>query len=152
LIDLWRRYPQKVFGALWAAIEKLIEDGRLIAPREVLRDLQKGDDEVYKWAKKRAKMFVDLDAEQQALLKEVLKDFPKWVDPLSQLPEADPLVIALARAQAFIPAGPRVVVSHEVPGGPGATKIPNACQKYAIPHIQLVGLFIAENWSLGGAP
>jgi Domain of unknown function (DUF4411) len=106
LIDLWRRYPQKVFGGLWAAIEKLIEDGRLIAPREVLRDLQKGDDEVYKWAKKRAKMFVDLDAEQQALLKEVLKDFPKWVDPLSQLPEADPLVIALARAQAFIRLGP----------------------------------------------
>ncbi len=154
LIDLWRRYPAKVFGALWTAVEQLIDQGRFIAPREVLRDLEKRDDNVYKWAKKHSTMFVDLDAEQQALVKDMLKAFPKWIDLLSQQPEADPFVIALARSQSLIPGGPRIVVSHELPGGPGATKIPNACQKYNIPHIQLVDLFVKEGWSFhsGRAP
>jgi len=69
LIDLGRRYPERVFGALWREIERLINRGRLIAPREVLRELQRGDDEMYTWAKKHERMAIDLDQEQMSLVR-----------------------------------------------------------------------------------
>lgn len=152
LIDLRRRYPSKVFGALWAEIEGLVAAGRLIAPREVLRELEKGDDDMYKWAKTHSGMFVDLDKDQQELLKEILRSFSKWVDTETDRPVADPMVIALARHATLANGGAsRVVVSHEVPGGQGATKIPNVCQRYGIPHIQLVEMFYREGWSFPAA-
>lgn len=148
LIDLGRRYPQKVFGALWREIERLINRGGLIAPREVLRELQRGDDEMYKWAKKHDRMFVELDGEQMALVREIQGAFPRWVDHEADAPIADPFVIALARQQTLLNASaPRVVVSHENPGGPGATRIPNVCERYGIEHIQLVDLFMREGWT-----
>jgi hypothetical protein len=150
LIDLRRRYPPKVFGALWTEVERLINRGRLIAPREVLRELQRGDDEMYKWAKTHERMFVDLDEEQMALVREIQGAFPRWIDHEADAPIADPFVIALARRQTLLNAGdPRVVVSHENPGGPGATRIPNVCERYGIEHLQLVDLFIREGWSFG---
>ena len=148
LIDLRRRYPPNIFGALWTEIEKLIEQGRLIAPREVLRELQKGDDDMYKWARKHQTMFVDLDQDQQALLTEILAAFPKWVDVETDRPVADPIVIALARQGTLANGGAkRAVVSHELPGGKGATRIPNVCQQYGVQHIQLVEMFEMEGWS-----
>jgi hypothetical protein len=152
LIDLRRRYPPKVFGALWTAIEDLIAAGRLMAPREVLRELEKGDDEMYKFAKKHPAMFVDLDGDQQHLLAEIVTAFPKWVDTDTDRPVADPMVIALARHASLANGGAtRIVVSHEMPGGKGATKIPNVCQQYSIQHVQLVELFEREDWSFPAA-
>jgi len=148
LIDLRRRYPRKVFGALWAKVEELMAAGRLIAPREVLREVERGDDEMYQWAKKHRAMFVDLDHDQQTLLKEILAAFPSWVDTATDRPVADPMVVALARSRTLVDAGgPRIVVSHEILGGKGATKIPNVCQQYGIQHMQLVELFEKEDWS-----
>jgi len=52
LIDLWRRrYPRDVFPTLWQKIEELIKSGELVAPQEVLSELQRQHDELYLWAK-----------------------------------------------------------------------------------------------------
>ena len=65
LIDLWRRvYPRDIFRTLWKNIEKFISDGRLIAPREVFKELEKQDDELLEWTRKHKKMFKNLDNEQ----------------------------------------------------------------------------------------
>ncbi|OHB74310.1 MAG: hypothetical protein A2Z25_23310 [Planctomycetes bacterium RBG_16_55_9] len=65
LIDLWRRrYPRDVFPTLWRKIEGLIKSGELVAPQEVLNELQRQYDELYIWAKKQ-KCFKDLDCDQQ---------------------------------------------------------------------------------------
>lgn len=151
LIDLGRRYPPRVFGALWSKVEELIAAGRLIAPREVLRELQKGDDEMYQWAKGHPAMFVDLDHDQQILVAEIMAAFPSWIDTTTDRPVADPMVVALARSRTLADSGaPRIVVSHEVPGGKGATKIPNVCQRYGVQHMQLVDVFEREKWSFPG--
>ena len=48
LIDLWRRrYPRDVFPTLWQKIEGLIKSGELVAPQEVLNELQRQHDELY---------------------------------------------------------------------------------------------------------
>ena len=97
LIDLWRRfYPLDIFPSLWKDLEALIPEDYLIAPREVLNELEKWDDELLKWAKNHKKMFKDLDYDQMQQVTKVLKDFPSLVDPDKTTPDADPFVIALA--------------------------------------------------------
>lgn len=100
LIDLWRRkYAPDVFPSLWEKIESLISQGELIAPLEVLRELEKQDDELLKWAKAHKGIFRDLDYEQQLRVRNILKEFPRLVDENKETPEADPFVIALAMSK-----------------------------------------------------
>lgn len=148
LIDLPRNYPSAVFGVVWDKLVGLIAEGRLIAPREVLRELLKKEDEVSAWAKANGAMFVDLEPAQQVMLTEIMTAFPNWVDHLTDRPVADPVVIALARSRlAANPGIPCWVVAHEQPGGPGAMKIPNVCQQYNVRHIRLVDIFVKEGWT-----
>lgn len=98
---------------------------------------------MHRWARQRAEMFLDPDAAQQAMVGQMVAQFPGWIDPQTARPVGDPFVIALARAAG---GTPRFVVSHEVLGGPGATKIPNVCQQYGIEHLRLPDLFVRESW------
>lgn len=143
LIDLPRHYPQTVFPPVWSSLEQLIVAERLIAPKEVLRELAKKDDAVHKWARANGQMFVVLDGPQQTLLSQIMNDYQGWVDVSATTPVADPFVIALARTGG----SPRCVVSHENAGGPGAVKIPNVCRGYAVEHIRLVDVFVKEGWT-----
>ena len=52
ILDAWIRwYPPDLFPRLWENIELLIKEKRLIASEEVLVELEKKDDAVFKWAK-----------------------------------------------------------------------------------------------------
>ena len=146
-VDLPRHYPQAVFPAVWTSLEQLVAAGRLIAPKEVLRELAKKDDVVHNWAKANGHMFVNLDGPQQTVLLQIMADFPTWVDSAASTPVADPFVIALARSGG----AQRCVVSHELPGGPGAVKIPNVCQRYSVEHLRLVDVFVREGWTFHAA-
>ena len=61
LIDIFREYSSEVFPTLWKDIEKLIKQRLLIAPKEVLNELKRKDDELSKWAAKHQNMFIELD-------------------------------------------------------------------------------------------
>ena len=149
LIELHRRYPRKVevFASLWEKVEALIENGRLFSPREVLRELEKQDDDVHNWAKNHKEIFVAPETNQLDRVKIILREHGNLVDPDKETPEADPFVIALAwaRREALFPCD-CYVVTEETPAGPGAgkTKIPNVCSAYGIPCIRLVTLFEQE--------
>lgn len=142
LIDLWRRaYPRDVFAGLWKNIENLVAQGRLIAPREVKRELAKRDDALLKWANSHRHMFKSLDAQQAALVKQIQGKFPKLVDPNKETPDADPFVVALAISRGFL------VVSSEIPANPGADpKIPDVCKVYKVVHLDLLEFFRKEKW------
>ena len=60
LIHGWRRvYRPKNFGFVWEQIDVLIREGRLRASIEVYNELEKKDDELFKWCKERKEgMFV----------------------------------------------------------------------------------------------
>ena len=90
LIDLWRRrYPRDVFPTLWQKLEELASSGELVAPQEVLNELQKQHDELHVWAK-RQRFFMDLDSEQIQYVKDILKEFPSLIDEKKTVPDADP--------------------------------------------------------------
>jgi hypothetical protein len=66
LIELKIKYPREVFPTLWEKMEELIQNGQIIAPIEVKKEIEKGDDELKKWVrgKKRNRMFIKPDENQ----------------------------------------------------------------------------------------
>ena len=64
LIELNRKYPIDIFPTVWKKVEILIDNGFLVSPKEVLKEIEKGDDNLKEWAKKQTKLFKNLSARQ----------------------------------------------------------------------------------------
>lgn len=119
----------------------LFPQGRLIAPREVFKELEQIEDELLEWAKNHREMFKDLDNEQLQQVRDILRDFPKLVDVNKTIPDADPFVVAIARSQGC------TVINSEKPANPGGRpKIPDACRKYNVKCTSLIEFFKEQNW------
>ncbi len=150
LMEMPRRYPVRRFPGVWQKMGELVEADQLIAPREVLREIVRGDDELVAWAKRhKKKLFMPPDDCQTQVASEVLREFPSLIDPLSEAPQADPFVIALARCGNEAHTGSlfktkHVVVSQESRSNPD--KIPQVCARFGIECICLLELFERERW------
>ena len=73
LISAWKeQYPPDIFLSFWRNVEKLILQGTLISPDEVLRELEDGSDDLHSWAKKQADFFVPLDKNIQIAVSGIL--------------------------------------------------------------------------------
>lgn len=145
LLHAWfRAYPPKRFGSLWAALDRLIGEGRLVASIEVFHELKKKDDDVFAWAKVRKDtMFREIDDDVQDEVVRIMQVYPKLVDTGKGKSGGDPFVIAQALA-----ARPRlVVITQEAGGSAEKPKIPFVCDQEAIRHINLLTLIEEEDWS-----
>jgi hypothetical protein len=148
LLKLKQDFRRSVFPTLWGKVEKLIQDGRLIAANEVLEEIKK-DDVIGPWAKKHKKMFRGLEQKQVELATEVAARFPELAKAGKFGPAADPFVVALARAEGqassgslLSPPSQCVVVTEER----GPNKIPGACKYYGVKCLTLIELFEQEGW------
>lgn len=136
-----RRYPPDVVPGLWEdKFDQLIEAGQLVAAYDVLEDLSKRDDGIYKWAKAREHMFVDLD-QYEPQLKQIMAEYPRLVDTKTGRSGSDPMVIALAHAQDL------TVVSQEGVGSMKSPKIPYVCNDLDIRHIDVLALIREQKWT-----
>jgi hypothetical protein len=131
---------------LWDFLEAMIANGQLIAPREVLRELEKGDDDIYKWAKGQTSAFVDLSPELGAVLAEIVAGVPGLANQMTlrTSPYADPVLVALALLNIRSGKTDCVVVTQEKTSATGALKIPNICLKYQIKSIPLLDMVRLE--------
>lgn len=144
LLDAWIRwYPPDLFPKLWENFEALISEKRLIASEEVLVELEKKDDEIYKWAKKQ-KMFYPLTTEIQLISSQILNKFPRLIDSRKERSQADPFVIALAKNRNCL-----VVTGEKNPGTEDRPRIPIVCKAFGITQINIVQLIRAEGWRFG---
>ncbi len=143
ILDGWRRYyPPDAFPGLWQRIELLIQSGHLRATEEVLRELEKRDDDVHAWAAGQEGLFVAIDDPVQDAVSEILRDCPKLVDTRKNRSAADPFVIALAKTSSC------TVITGEGPSGSLARPhIPDVCSAIGVPTIRLVDLIRVEGWS-----
>lgn len=141
LMDLTERYPRNVFQTLWKNIEVLVSQERLIAPREVLKEII-WNTQLLEWAKKHKKMFRDLDAEQLQYVKEIEATHPSLVDPTKPTADADPFIIALAKTENA------TVITSEKSASPTSSrvKIPDVCQAYSIKCLNLIEWFNEQKW------
>ena len=150
LIELNRMNPMDIYESVWKNLEILLENGFLISPEEVMKEVSKKDDELRDWAKQHKKMFIQLDEFQIQKVIEIQSKYPSFVDPDKENPVADPFVIALALEkdpqQTIIPIEKkRIVVSEEKLRG-NKIKIPYVCQQYDIECIDVFELFRREGW------
>lgn len=135
-----RWYPRDVFPTVWEQLDKLIHEGKLVAVDEVLRELERGDDDIYKWAKEREHAFHILDHDIQNAVLEILREFPKLVDSRTGKSFGDPFVVAHAKCRGLI------VVTGETGGTVMRPKIPNVCKQFGIKCINIVEMFRELQW------
>jgi hypothetical protein len=98
LIAAWQeRYPIENFPPFWSKMDALIVEKRLVAPIEVLNEVQKRSDELHAWLNERRSMFRELDEAIQIEAAQVLERFPRLVGERKLRTSAEPFGIALAR-------------------------------------------------------
>ncbi len=137
----WRRiYRPKNFGFVWDRLGVLIEEGRLKASIEVYNDLEKKDDELFKWCKERKdKLVVEIDDTIQAHVTRIMGAYPRLVDTVKGRSGSDPFVIALAAS-----TNPTMtVVTEEFVG---KVRIPDVCNAEKIKYCGLADLIEREDW------
>jgi hypothetical protein len=144
LIRGWRGiYRPKNFPFVWDQLDTLIKEGRLCASIEVYNELEKKDDELFKWCKERkAEMFVEIDQAIQTQVVRIMKNHPRLVDTAKGRSGADPFVIALAATSN----PPMVVVTEEFTG---KTRIPDVCAAEKIHCCGLADMIEREDWNFG---
>ena len=144
ILHAWRRdYPPDTFPSLWERLEQLARDGILVAPSEVLLELERGGDDVHEWARAQD-LFVEPDTDAQARVTEIVDRWPNFVpDDSHDGIWADPYVVALAAVRTA------TVVSGEdmAPDNARRPKIPNVCRDLGIPHCTLLGLLRSQGWT-----
>ena len=143
LLDGWKRYyPPDVMPGVWSRLDDLIADGSLRATEEVLIELDRKDDDVYQWAKKRPDLFVPVDDQIQIAVTGILAEHEKLLDTRSGRSAADPFVVALAQIEeCTVITGERRTRNADRPN------IPDVCDALDIPCITLLDLMRAEGWT-----
>jgi hypothetical protein len=145
LVHGWRRaYPPKRFAGLWARIDSLIGEGRLVASIEVYNELEKKDDDIFEWAKERKQaLFREIDDDVQNAVIHIMQTYPKLVDTGKGKSGGDPFVIA----QALASNPTLTVVTQEQGGSADKPRIPFVCKSEGITCIDLLLLIEAEDWT-----
>jgi len=142
ILDGWvRYYPRDVFPTLWDKLEKMIAEGRLVAPDEVLKELSRNDDDLHRWARLQDGMFCPLEDDVQIATTQILGTFPKLVNNERNRSIADPFVIAVAKVRKLA-----VVTGEKRKGNTSRPKIPDVCEAYGIRCLTLLELMKSEGW------
>ncbi|MBI5390886.1 DUF4411 family protein [Candidatus Woesearchaeota archaeon] len=127
----------------------MVDNGRLISPKEALNEIKQNDDMLTRWAKSQKKMFKEPTPKQISLVQDILRDYPSLIDTEKKY-DADPWVIALAVEISSSPQQTlftikRIVVTEEKLRGK-QVRIPFVCSEKSIESIDIVELFRTEGW------
>jgi hypothetical protein len=143
-LDAWvRHYPIDVFTTIWDRLDGVIKEGRLLASEEVMRELERKDDEASAWIKARPSMIVPFSPEIEAEVIKLMGRFPRLVDTKKGRSGGDPFVIAVA-----IVGGHTVITGENATGKLDVPKIPDVCKELGIPCIKMLDFFRAQKWNL----
>jgi len=140
LIHAWRDLlPLDIAPGFWEQLEALGQDGAVVISMEVVKELEKRDDELLEWVKNRTFMHLESEEDVQShvgevLLVEVNEHNPPLVDPDRPDSDGDVWVIALARARNA------TVVTQEnsAPLAKKKAKIPDVCNALDVRCINLL--------------
>src|SRR5213080_1266039 len=119
------------------------EHGITLVIDEVVQELARKDDGIYRWVKQRPSMIVPIDAEIQGHVVSIMAKYSRLVDSRKHRSGCDPWVIALARTR-----GLTVVTGEKASGSLEKPKIPDVCKDLTIPCIGIVDFFREQHWRL----
>ena len=143
--SLNKNYYRKRFISLWKAFDQLVADEKITSTREVLHELHDGvpgaDTE---WADANTKLFATPDANEGSFVGQIysVAHFQANIEKQKLFKggrNADAFIVARAYA-----TGGKVVTMERLK--PNAVKIPNICEHFKIPYLDLEGFMESEGW------
>lgn len=141
-LQCWARfYPMDVFPGLWAKLERMLDKGEIVCADEVLNELSKHEDELYKWLKEKKGVFLELDGPIQDAASAVLNDHPYIAKEFARRTHADPFVIAVAKVHGL------AVVTQEDRGSATKPRIPYVCDDLDVPCVDVIGFIREVGWT-----
>jgi hypothetical protein len=146
LIDLFKHYYPDRFPTLWKNFYNLVSEGQLISVREVYNEIESRGDNLAEWAKLEKNILFTTSSPEELFFVTQIFQVPHFQsmirnkERLQGKPVADPFVIARAKILDS------QVVTTEVFKENGA-RIPNVCEHFSIPCINLEGFMKQEGWS-----
>ena len=136
-----------VFKSVWAGLDALVQSGELISTREVWNEIERGDVDPYtnNWLKDRKHIFTTPTADELRFVAQIFQiaHFQALIGEKQRLmgtPVADPFIIACAKIK-----NGTVVTEERLK--PHAEKIPNVCQHFKVPCIDLETFMQTQGWS-----
>jgi hypothetical protein len=139
-------YPPDRFPSFWQRFDDLVFNHRVVSVREVYRELEHQDlrEHVHDWKEGNRNLFMVPGARETMFVAEIFavphfQYLLKEKDRLTNKPEADPWVIAAAKAIDGC------VVTQERKNG-NAIRIPLVCEHFGIMCVTLQGLMEREGW------
>ncbi|ALR03543.1 DUF4411 family protein [Xylella fastidiosa] len=143
--NLHKNYYRKRFVSLWKAFDQLVADDKITSTREVYQELQNGvlgaDNE---WAKVNKNLFAIPNAEECAFVTEIysVAHFQANIER-QKFYKGGQNADAFITARAYAIKG-KVVTMERLK--PNAVKIPNICEHFNIPCLDLEGFMESEGW------
>ena len=142
LIGLVQRYPRDIFPGIWHQVETSVANGDSCICEAIHREVHRGGDELYNWAKHLPGFICAVTDEELETVSEIAIDHPGWVQ--GQLNEADPFIIAHAKAEGS------VVVTEENRKGPNTEdrnqKIPNISSEHGVDTMKFFDFVRVQGW------
>lgn len=143
LIDLKNQYPEKIFPGVWERFNEMCDQEKIIAPREVKKEIKRGDDELIEWVETYDSIFLEPCDEEIEIFQEVFSSYStKEIEKHSTGPWADPLVIASAKHFGL------PIIQQEL-NDSRQFKIPSIGKLLGVSCIRLIKFFEDEGWSFG---
>lgn len=148
-------YPA-VFKSIWVGLNSLVGKGVLISTREVWNELegQNVSADVKAWAKRNKQIFGTPDGSELQFVAQIFKvpHFGGLIGKQQQLrgmPVADPFVIACAKVHqgTVVTEEGWLRTSNTLTPKPNAAKIPNVCQHFSVPCVDLETFMQQQGWS-----
>ncbi len=129
-------FPER-FPSFWARLDEVVVGGRLVSVKEVFREITRKNARPHldNWVKKNKKIFRTPTEEEALFVARIFQHehFMQTVKKrqlLQGTPVADPFIVAAAKALNGC------VVTEEV-YKPNSAKLPNICEKFEVPYINL---------------
>lgn len=144
--QLFKSYYRDRFPTLWERFDAIVEDGRLVSTREVMREIEDGPiASLIDWCKAHEDVFTVPTSDEGAFVAKVfgVAHFLQIIEQTKLLRggrNADPFVIA----KAAVVEGTVVTLESLKPN---AARIPNICKHFDIGCMSLEEFMEAEDWS-----
>lgn len=118
----------------------MCEERQVVAPREVLREINRGNDELLSWAEDHIGIFLEPSEEEVTIIQQLFEYYPMEIRAkYSTRPWADPMVIACAKYY-------RLPIIQEESNDARQYKIPPLAAKLGVKCVRLVGFFEDAGW------
>ena len=144
IIQLHKHYYRESFPSMWKLFDEMVGAEVFTSTREVLRELEDSGDAAAKWAETNSGLFTTPNAAEGMFVAGIyaVPHFQANIEQQKLLKggkNADPFVIARAHAVKGT-----VLTMEQLK--PHAAKIPNICNHFEVPCLDLRGFMIAEGW------